>query len=372
MMGLFLLLVFVVISATEKGYGHFWNRSLTFSFHFIQPAVYAGSRVQLQEVIDNAKSLPVPVLEAGFRIEKGVSFEEGDNTQTSDYVYKRDVFSLLGKERIIRTHTVECLKRGYYSFSQLSLVTYSNLLHWKYSTQAETDEHLYVYARRTDISGILPAIDSILGERETGKRLYEDPFTFAGIRPYTPQDPQKTVNWKATAKTGNLMVNTYASVQSEEVMVYLDVSDPLIVKREELTEESISLAATICSWLLNHNLAVGLCVNTNSFWRLSPRRGPEQLRRIEQFLVRDFSKEALTDFGEMAVLTGRQRERVKGSLSDPLPVFISKNAEEAVRRKLLSSLKKGEQGVWVIPVKQGHLPDVSGTAQLRVCFKSIR
>ena len=100
--------------------------------------------------------------------------------------------------------------------------------------------------------------------------MYEDPFEFRTIRAYTTDDPMKAVNWKASAKTGSLMVNTFDSVQSQKAMLFLDVEDTGILKYEDLVEESIAIAATLLRKLLRKNMEAGfawngfICSETNN------------------------------------------------------------------------------------------------------------
>lgn len=366
MITVFLFLAALFVSLWRSFYRHNWSRNLTLTLHFAVPYTYAGKEAALVETIENRGRIPLPILEAGFRIPKGVLFQDEENTQTSDYIYKRDIFTLLGRERIVRTHTLSCEKRGLYSFSQLTLASWSLLHDRKYIRQTACEDQLYVYARRVDISRLLPPLEAVLGQRESARKTLEDPFSFAGIRAYTPQDPMKTVNWKASARTGSLMVNTYASVQSWEVFLILDVSDPYIVKQDLLAETAISIAASLSDSLLRQNLPVGLFVNaqpegSSTPFLLPPRRGREQLHRIEQFLTQDFTQLPLTGFDHPALIQAI-RQPSKGALyQQPVFIFISKNAEASLQEAFSRILGKPNQGLWVIPHRQGEsIPLVSG------------
>ena len=84
-----------------------WNylarRALTdaveVSFRLSSEGAYADEELGFSEVIRNTGFLPVPAAEICFRIEKGISFREAENVTESDYLYKRDVFSMLGREQ---------------------------------------------------------------------------------------------------------------------------------------------------------------------------------------------------------------------------------------------------------------------------------
>ena len=84
-------------------------------------------------------------------------------------------------------------------------------------------------------------------------------------------DPMKSINWKASARTGALMVNTFDSVRSQKAMIFLDVEDRGILRYEDLVEESIALAATLMRRLLRQHIEVGFVYNGDSR-RLSARK----------------------------------------------------------------------------------------------------
>ena len=107
----------------------------------------------------------------------------------------------------------------------------------------------------------MPLCERMLGTLQCAKRLYEDPFAFRTIRDYTTDDPMKAINWKASAKTGTLMVNTFDSALSQKAMLFLDVEDSGILKYQDLVEESISIAASLARRLLRRGIEVGFCFN---------------------------------------------------------------------------------------------------------------
>lgn len=126
----------------------------------------------------------------------------------------------------------------------------------------DNEAGLYVYAANTDCSFLLHAVETILGERESARRVYEDPFAFSSIRPYTIQDPMKSINWKATAKTGDLMVNTYASTTAVRVKIFLDVSaDPGNPFGDSLRELGIAMAASLIRILVKQQRDAELVMN---------------------------------------------------------------------------------------------------------------
>lgn len=285
----FLLLGVLLVSVLwELFYKFQWSKRVTVRLWFEHSAVYAGSDTKLYEVIENRKNMPVPVLEVGFHAKRELDFADTENTNVSDYIYKRDVFSVLGSQKITREISVKCTKRGKYAIHDVEITTYT-LLHRKhYNKSIETAAEIYVYPKMTDVSEIMTLCERMLGTIQCTKKLYEDPFAFRTIRNYTTDDPMKTINWKASAKTGELMVNTYDSAQSQKAMIFLDVEDTGILKREDLVEDSIAMAATVVRKLLRQNTEVGFVYNggcEGDGWFMMPTNSKSARTGLERTLA---------------------------------------------------------------------------------------
>ena len=355
MIAVFLAVVFLVLFAWDLVYQKRWARQLTLSLRFEQSAVYAGSRAGFTEIIENRKRLPLPVVEAGFRIQKGIEFADAQNIQVSDYIYKRDFFTILGMEGITRKYSLDCRKRGHYTISQVTMQTWDLFFRKKSREEREITDDLYVYAARTDISGILQELDTQTGVKRSSRRYPEDPFEFSSIREYSPRDPMKTINWKATARTGSMMVNTYSAVMDEQVFLYLDVEDRYVVRQNHLTEDSVSVAATLLDTLTKKGLDVGLAVNiipagSEKPVLLGPGRGRDFVRQAEQLLTLDFAREQTIPFTELLAYA-EDRHRLQDA--SRIPVWISKNTDQKTSRAVAEMALKEQAGIRVLPVTAG-------------------
>jgi hypothetical protein len=87
-------------------------------------------------------------------------------------------------------------------------------------------------------------------------RLFPDPFAFSGIREYRRDDPMNRINWKASARTGELMVNQFDATTEYHVTILLDLDDPYILKHEALLEESIRITAGLAAQLIQAKMPV--------------------------------------------------------------------------------------------------------------------
>ena len=171
-----------------------WAKDVTVRLWFETDAVYAGQETKLYEVIENRKRMPVPVLEVGFHTRKELDFADVENTNVSDYLYKRDVFSVLGRQKITREIPVKCTKRGRYLASDADITTHTLLYRKHYSKAVGTEAEIYVYPKMTDVSEIVTVCEHMLGTLQCARRLYEDPFAFRTIRSYTTDDSMKSIN----------------------------------------------------------------------------------------------------------------------------------------------------------------------------------
>jgi len=330
-----------------------WAKDVTVRLWFETDAVYAGQETKLYEVIENRKRMPVPVLEVGFHTRKELDFADVENTNVSDYLYKRDVFSVLGRQKITREIPVKCTKRGRYLASDADITTHTLLYRKHYSKAVGTEAEIYVYPKMTDVSEIVTVCEHMLGAVQCARRLYEDPFAFRTIRNYTTDDPMKSINWKASARTGSLMVNTFDSVQSQKAMIFLDVEDTGILKYEDLVEESIALAATVMRRLIRQNIEVGFVFNGRGSDVFFPENNRKNRIAFERMLAEYDREDGAEDFGQLARRLFSDTFVKKPVSEDTLLLFITKN----LREPLMECIREcaGErQTLVIVPVPRGE------------------
>ncbi len=356
MIAVFLIGTAIILLLYSFSYSKAWIRSLSVRVLFSQPHLYAKETGDLVEIIENRKRLSLPILEIGFRVPRGLRFENTENTLESDYVYKRDIFAVSGMERIVRRYRVIAQKRGRYTVTQLSCHSPSRLFRRILMMDRMTQEEesvLYVYPEQVNCSLLLRAVEVILGERESARRVYEDPFVFASIRPYTIYDPMKSINWKASAKTGELMVNTYASPAALNVHIFLDVcADPHVPFSDSFRELAIATAASLIRFLVKNQQDASLQINCLSGNVPSEGTcfrscmGAEKLTAVEQFLTIDFDKIPLLSFEEMIKTQAQKQTACAGS--SEVYVFLTSSDSPALRMRIHSLLGIRHSGILAV------------------------
>ncbi len=398
MISLFFLGFLLLMVLWNLYYTSHWSKNLTVSLHFLQNFVYAGEQAQMTERIENRKRLFLPILEVAFHMDRRLVFLDCENTNVSDFVYKRDIFALLGSQRVTRTLTLHCTGRGYYRIGESRLTTYSLLHTRRCSTDCPADTDLYVYAARTDVSDILVSCERLMGSLQCAKRLYEDPFAFSSIREYTPTDPMNTINWNASARTGSLMVNTFESTLTEKVMLCLDLEDSGILKEEHLIEDSVSVAASLAQRMLARGMEVGLCVNTgcaatddhktaadshtssapddsvSRMTYIAPAGGRRQLESVERLLARCKSCDRPVPFPALPNETdGRSQSGHMSSSDRPedaVLILISKNAAQKLAA-IEAFTGREQEAILVVPYTKNDACDIRTPENIRLIRREV-
>lgn len=348
-MSIFLLLLGAVLVqlAAEIFYQKNWKKNLNVTVEFQGQPVYAGEKAVLTETVENRKWLLLPMVQAAFRVSRNLSFGDEENTSISDFTYKRDIFSVMSYQKIRREITFTAQKRGYYQIDRTDILTRGLLLNREYYLTKPCSTYLYVYPKMLPASGIEVPFQKIMGQVLTKQRIYEDPFTFRGIREYESGDPMNKINWKASAKTGDMMVNLQDSTSSAQVILLLDVEDETIWKYEELHEAGISLAISLAAQLLAKGISVGLLSNgkdhlTEDEILIRPGTGKGQMYKLYQNLARLDLEYPAVKYSEL--LTGQKKWLEE---SGSVLVLISRNQGRDLYEASEKMAAKGMGFLWI-------------------------
>ena len=104
---------------------------------------------------------------------------------------------------------------------------------------------------------------------------------FYSLRTYEAGDDLKRINWKASARSGRLVVNETEAERVTDVMVVLDTDVAFYESSEEdLFERSVRAAASMASLLLRQGNRVGLILQGEERGIVPPGFGKRQERKI--------------------------------------------------------------------------------------------
>lgn len=131
--------------------------------------------------------------------------------------------------------------------------------------QLTLNTQLLVYPEILNVQDIPLPSHSWQGDTVVRRWIVSDPFMIAGTREYRPGDPLNSINWKATARTGEWQVHHHDYTANQRLMIVLnfDVSEEMwaAVTEPELIEYGISIAATLAQRTIYHGLETGFACN---------------------------------------------------------------------------------------------------------------
>jgi uncharacterized protein (DUF58 family) len=208
---------------------------------------------------------------------------------------KRDVLfetGLTSRQHKLLNYLLRPTKRGEYEFGFLRVYVKSplKLISRRFNFgQAET---LPVYPSFLQMRKYeLMAISNRLNEIGIKKiRRLGHSMEFEQIKNYVAGDDYRTVNWKATARQGNLMVNTYTEERSQHVYCVIDKSRAMKMPFEGLSllDYAINASLVLSSVaLLKEDKAGLITISDRKGAVVAADKRPTQLNKIMEVLYRE-------------------------------------------------------------------------------------
>ena len=132
---------------------------------------------------------------------------------------------------------------------------------------------------------------------------------FEQIRPYVFGDDYRTVNWKATARKSDLMVNQYRDERSQPVYCFIDLGRPMQMPFGGMTllDYAVNSALVMANIVLLKEDRFGLCTfSTEPVDFLPADRKPGTLNKVLDTLYRQTTAFPESDFEALYVATRRR------------------------------------------------------------------
>ena len=238
-----------------------WNRKLTADARFSEKQATEGDTVLLTATVDNRKMLPVTTVKVNVELDRGLEFQDHSNLAVSDKNYRSEIFSLRGKERVVRDIPLFCAKRGFYTIDGINLVGNDLFYTRRFLDSQKVSSDLCVFPGKSEARKLMVATQKMTGETVVRNSDCDDPFTFRGIRQYQSFDPIRDINWKASAKTGDLRVNIRDFTAEQEIGIILDTQWDSLLKPDSLLEESIRIAASLADEFIGQGISTSMITN---------------------------------------------------------------------------------------------------------------
>lgn len=136
------------------------------------------------------------------------------------------------------------------------------------------------------------AIGRAVAPRELAAPLGEHPsravgsgVEFAGVRPYSPGDRRRDIDWRTSARHGELFVRQYAAERAFDLVLVLDTTVDAGPAGGSTLDLTVRAATGLAQTYLRAHDRVGLVTFGGPLHWLSPATGPRQLYRVCEALM---------------------------------------------------------------------------------------
>ena len=201
-----------------------------------------GDEVSVLVTIHNESGLPVPWVLSEELLPRHALAYNPPNLEVKGSTLQLCMF--WGKRARSILYQVTCNRRGYYQLGPVVLET-GDLFGLHRRFRVETQPHfLTVYPKVSPLEGYDIASKRPIGEVRMTYRLFEDPTRIAGVRPYQAGDPLNRINWRASARTGELYSKVYEPSTVAGVTLLVDFHRDSYDRQNEPVRSDLAVTAT--------------------------------------------------------------------------------------------------------------------------------
>lgn len=253
-----------------------------------------GEDVWLTVRLTNRKLLPLTWLQVEDQVPARLDIERATVTHgpRQSLAYLSSLLSMLPYEQVVRRYRVRCRQRGLFEFGPSRLVSGDLLARTSRSTRNEKVDRLIIYPKMLDLVMTPPRSRRMVGLQAADRLIVTDPSRTVGVRSYHAGDPLRHVEWRASARSKELLVRVFEPTTDLALAVFLDFLVPGFGAENlypDQLEFAISLAASLARWALDRRFRVGLVGNGTGLGphgvRVPVGHGPEQLVRVLEALA---------------------------------------------------------------------------------------
>jgi uncharacterized protein (DUF58 family) len=292
------------------------------------------ARRNLADRLSNGDDNPVTIyLENRYSFQVGVEVidEVPYQFQRRDIIFEAKLPAFSEKQI---HYTLRPVRRGEYEFGHINVFALTPLKLIKRRYQFEGSKTTAVYPSYLQMRQYaLLAVANRLSEAGVKRiRKVGHSMEFDQVRNYVPGDDRRSVNWKATARRGDMMVNAFQDEKQQTVFCLIDKGRVMQSPFEGLTLLDYAINAT----LVLSNIALlkqdraGLITFSDTSGQVVPAdRRTGHLQKILEVLYRQKTRFLETDYERLCIVA-RQHIRQRSLLL----LFTNFETLEALQRQL--------------------------------------
>lgn len=231
-------------------------------------------------------------------------------------------------------YMVRPTERGVYTYGAINTLVRSSLglVERRYRQEQGKEVAVYpsyIHLRKYELMALADrwSMAGVKKVRRSAQRV-----EFERIRDYVPGDDKRTVNWKATARKSELMVNQYQDEKAQQIISLIDLGRVMKMPFEGLTllDRAINASLVLSDIAIKKDDKAGIITYSDKVHGLlPPSRDKSQIRKVLELLYAQRTDFAETDFDTLFA-------RVRRTLGQRSLLVVYTNFESltAMRRQL--------------------------------------
>jgi uncharacterized protein (DUF58 family) len=184
-----------------------------------------------------------------------------------------------GEVRTVR-YRLECPRWGLYPVGAVELVGMHRLCLIRSTGTRDQTRPLRVYPRIERLRRLLEPLVTRLASGSRPAAARGEGIEFAEIREFRPGERVRRINWRASARRGQLLVSDRLPERSSEVVLFLDSLTEAASDQESTLDDAVRAVAALAGEYLRGRDRVGLLNFGGELEWVLPSTGGRQLYRI--------------------------------------------------------------------------------------------
>jgi uncharacterized protein (DUF58 family) len=183
-------------------------------------------------------------------------------------------------ERRELTFRLRCSRWGAFRVGRIYLRAHDAFGLFRYEGLLDRRQPLKVYPSEEAVRALLRPLETQVFSGNHVARQKDEGIEFADLRPFVPGDRVRRVNWRASARRGELWVNEQHAERNADVVILLDSFAEARRGGRSTLDPALRAAATLAERYLRQKDRVGFVTFGGILNWLLPSTGAVQLYRI--------------------------------------------------------------------------------------------
>jgi uncharacterized protein (DUF58 family) len=253
-------------------------------------------------------------------------------------VVERDdlrALALRAGESVTLDLTLRGERWGAYSDARVRVRRYDRIRLVADEHEIELGRPLRVYAEEVALRAVARPLETEASVGDEVARAKGEGIELAELRPFVVGDDLRRINWRATARTGELVVNQFHPERNTTVVLLLDVLTDLQSIRGAPLDQCVQAASALAERYLARRDRVGLLAVGSGLRWLRSGSGATQVHRIADTLLEVRALVAASDEARLLAVP------LRALPPKALVLVLSPLLEDAIVRTLLELRGRG-------------------------------